>query len=432
MRMKSCPHCGAQNSIKRTTCYQCQQPLAATPPPQQTETNPASRWEAIELGREGKQRVLRPGSKHISLSPPEAPSEAKKPHYLPSRRSALSHIRRMSVFFRELQTLTRTGITLAPACREIERRSPRGLREMARDMAEAAEQGKPVSSAMEAHRALLYPWHVGLVKAAEAGGFIPEAFEQIAHAYDIEWDTRSALRLRFFFYVVLGLPAILLSLPLLLTIRQPIPPEGWTPLTVIETVKHYFRTVSFPIAAGVTGLISLWQVLQSITWFQAVQQQIVSRLPIVGRVARATALDRYLATLGLMLRGGVPIAQAAEEAALAAGNSAITPKLLDFVPRLREGGTLTELLAGSKLLDTDTLNMMATGEVSGSMPDMLARAAGYYREENEAKRKMLIRLAQLLFGVAWIIAFGALILFGIKVYFDFAFKTMEWMLEGFE
>jgi type II secretory pathway component PulF len=338
----------------------------------------------------------------------------------------------MSVFFRELQTLTRSGITLAPACREIERRSPRHLSAMARDMAEAAESGKPVSTAMEAHRALLYPWHLGVVRAAEAGGFIPEAFEQIAHAYEVEWDTRSALRLRFFFYVVMGLPAVLLSLPLILTIRQPIPSEGWTPETVIGTVKHYFRTVSFPIAAGVSGIISVWQVLQSIAWFQGVQQQIVSRLPVVGRAARAAALDRYLATLGLMLRGGLPIAQAAEEAAMAAGNTAITPKLLDFVPRLREGASLSELLAESRLLDTDTLNMAATGEVSGSLPDMLARAAGYYREENEAKRKMLIRLAQVLFGVAWIVAMGSLILFGIKVYFDFAFKTMNWMLEGFE
>ena len=432
MRMQACPHCGAQNSVKRTKCYQCQKPLAAEAPARQAEASPASRWEAIELGREGKQRVLRPGSDPISLSAPEAPSAKQRPRFLPERRSALKHVRRISVFFRELHTLTRSGITLAPACREIERRSPGNLRAMAREMAEAAEAGKPLSTAMENHRALLYPWHLGVVRAAEAGGFIPEAFEQIAHAYEVEWDTRSALRMRLYFYVVLGLPAVLLSLPLILTVAQPIPPEGWTPQTVIGTVIHYFRVVSMPIAAGVIGLTFVWQVLQSIAWFQGAQQQIVSRLPIVGRVARAAALDRYLATLGLMLRGGLPIAQAAEEAAIAAGNAALTPKLLDMVPRLREGAALSELLAESRLLDSDTLNMAATGEVSGSLPEMLARAAGYYREENEAKRKMLLRLAQVLFGVAWIIAMGSLILFGVKVYFDFAFRTMDWMLEGFE
>ncbi len=331
------------------------------------------------------------------------------------------------MFFHELNTLAQSGIALAPACREIERRAPRRLRAVARDMAQAAEAGEPVSGAMESYRALFYPWHLGVVRAAEAGGFLPEAFEQIAHAYEVEWETRAALRLRLFVYTALGVPAILASAPLLLTIAQPIPEDGWTPGLVIETILGYARTVSLPLALGLAGLILLWQVLSASAWFQDVQRRIVLRLPVVGRVAKSTALDRYLATLGLMLRGGLPIAAAAEEAAFAAGNPVLTPKLLEFVPALREGTPLSSLLAQSRVFDADTLNMTATGEASGSLPDMLSRAAGYYREDSAAKRALLVRAGGVVVGVIYLCVFGFLMYLGIRTLYDFAFRIESWV-----
>ncbi len=432
MRMRSCPQCGADNSIKRTTCYQCQNPLTSAREPEQSA--PSSRWEAIEPARRRGRRAARPSPDASSASAQYSPAAAERGvrSYVPALRRSVGHVRRMGVFFRELYTLTRTGISIAAACREVERRSPTMLRPVARDMARAAEEGRPVSGALEEHRSLFYPWHLGVVRAAEVGGFLPEAFEQIAHAYEVEWETRSALRLRLFVYGALGVPAVLLTAPLILTIAQPIPPEGWTPQTVIETLGRYVRTVSLPIAAGLFGAIVVWQALQATLWFQVVQQRIVLRLPIVGRVAKTAALDRYLATLGLMLRGGLPIASAAEEAAFSAGSPVLTPKLLELVPGLREGVSLSSLLAETRMFDPDTLNMAATGEFSGSLPEMLARASGYYREENEARRRMLLRLAQIAFGVLWLCVYGALIYLYVRAYFDFAFRTYDWMMEGFE
>jgi general secretion pathway protein F len=173
----------------------------------------------------------------------------------------------------------------------------------------------------------------------------------------------------------------------------------------------------------------VWQALTATAWFQGVQQRVVLRLPLVGKVARAAALDRYLATLGLMLRGGVAVGEAAEQAALAAGNAVLTPKLLALGPALREGVPVAEALASTREFDRETLGMAATGEMSGSLPAMLARAAGYYREEHDAKRRMLIRTAQVLFGVAWLCVGGAVLLFAVRSYFDFAFRVFDWMLE---
>jgi len=336
----------------------------------------------------------------------------------------------MSQFFRELHIVTRSGVAVAAACRELERRAPRKLRPLAGEMREAAEKGSPISSAMERSRHLFYPWHLGLVRAAEAGGFLPDAFDQIAHGYEVEWETRSALRLRLFVYLFFGLPAVLLVLPVVRFLQQPIPDiDDWTPQYVIDGLLAQLRSVSLPIAIGIIAAILVWQALSATAWFQAVQQRLVLRLPIVGGLARTHALDRYLSTLGLMLRGGVPLGEAAEQAALAAGHAVLTPKLLHVVPALREGVPLSQTLGAERLLDADALGMAATGEASGELPDMLTRAADYYRRENEAKRRILLRVAGIAVGVLWLSAAGALFITGYLTYFDFLFRAGDklWM-----
>jgi type II secretory pathway component PulF len=434
--MQKCPHCGAANSVRRTTCYQCQRPLEPAQE-QRTETTAASRWEMIETQRGGpRQRPLRPAQETVSAPKPSAPAGAKRRpvSYLPRVRSSLKHVRRMGLFFHELHTITRSGIAVAPACRELAVRAPARLRGVAGEMAEAAEEGRPISSVLERHRTLFYPWHIGVVRAAEAGGFLPEAFEQIAHAYEVEWETRAALRLRLFVYLFLGVPAVLLVAPVILLLGQPIPEDGWNPGLILQALALHLRTFSLPVALAIAAAVVVWQLLGATGWFQGVQQRVVLLLPVVGRLARAAALDRYLATLGLMLRGGLPVTQAAEEAALAAGNVVLTPKLLQAVPALREGVPLSQALGGMRLLDSDTLNMAVTGEASGSLPDMLARAAGYYRQENEAKRRMLLKAAGIAIGVLWLCAAGAMFLLGLRAYFDFAFQVESWItgedLEG--
>ncbi len=314
-------------------------------------------------------------------------------------------------------------------CAHLERNVPHGLRGVTREMAAAAEAGRPVSSVMEKHRALFYPWHIGLVSAAETGGFLPEALDQIASAYEAEWETRSATLWPLVLYTCLALPGIIITIPAIKLLSAPIPEQGWTPQTVIQSLLYYLRTISLPILLGFAALVVLWLTLGGTAWFQGWQQRVVIRLPLVGRVARAAALERYLTGLSMLLRAGVPLGQAAEHAAMAAGNAALTPRLLKVVPVLREGGTLTSALASAGLLDGDTLSMLATGETAGELPEMLSRAATYYREDNRNRRKTLIRLAQT--GITAVYAALVAILFFKMAfaYFDFAFKLGEWMTE---
>jgi general secretion pathway protein F len=348
---------------------------------------------------------------------------------MPTFRRPLLHIRRMGTFFRHLHELTRAGISIASACDQLSHRAPGRLRGLAAEMAAEAAAGQSISAVMERHPDLFYPWHIGLVRAAQAGGYLPEAFEQIALAYEAEWETRSALLWRLFFYLIFVLPLVLIVIPLILMLRQPIPREGWTFPQLLGVALHYLRIVSLPILIGLLALFLIGQAITATAWFQGLQQRLLLRLPVIGRVARATALDRYLATLGLLIRGGLPVAEAGEQAAQAAGNAALTPQLMQAAAAVREGVPLSQALESSGAFDRDTLHMAATGEVSGTLPEMLARAAGYYREEHSAKRRLLVRIGGIAFGVFWLIVIGALGIWGALSYFDFMFRGLDWMTQ---
>jgi type IV pilus assembly protein PilC len=444
MRMQKCPHCGAENSVKRDKCYQCQQPLTPVAdegaPTRQAQGRPPeadSRWQALELPRDREGRGAPPSApEQVPTTGPPSVAQADNLRYPPQQRSymplirhPLGHVRRMGLFFRQLHSLTQAGFPVAGACREMESRAPWNLRGLVREMREAAEAGKPVSEAMGRHRDLFYAWHIGLVGAAEAGGFLPDAFDQIAHGYEVEWETRSALLFRLAFYGLFGVPAVLLTIPIIVFLTLPIPKDGWTPTTVWQTWLLYLRTVSLPIALGLVALVVVSQILASTSWFQGVQQRVVAVLPVFGRLARTAALERYLSALGLLLRAGLPVGNAAEQAAAAAGNAVITPRLLTVVPALREGTPLSQALAATRVLDRDTLNMAATGETSGTLPDMLTRMGNFYRDENETRRKLVLRMTGIAIGLVWIFGVAAIGYIGLKAYFDYAFRVYDWMQE---
>ncbi len=187
------------------------------------------------------------------------------------------------------------------------------------------------------------------------------------------------------------------------------------------------RAVCIPVVVGLICFIVVWQLLGATAWFQTLQQRVAIRLPFIGNIARRAALERYAATLGLMLRAGVPVALAAEEAALAAGHAALTPRLLDAASALRSGARLSQALAQAGVFGRETLGMIATGDESGETPDMLERVASYYRQENEGARRIVRRASWAVVGGLWSVLAGAIVIIGFRTYVGYIFRIDDWM-----
>jgi type IV pilus assembly protein PilC len=104
-------------------------------------------------------------------------------------------------------------------------------------------------------------------------------------------------------------------------------------------------------------------------------------LPILGPVLRKIAVARFTRTLGTLLQSGVPILDALDIVARTAGNVVITEAILYARQRISEGRNMAEPLTESKVFPSMVVQMIAVGEQTGALDQMLNKIADFYEEE---------------------------------------------------
>ncbi len=334
--MQRCPHCGAENSAKRTICYNCEKELAGAP----QDGGPApSRWQALEttkrktVTRSMEESIAKPlqtrgpvGGQTTPTSQPATGQTARpgKVRITPPR-ATIPHLRQMAILYRGFETVTRAGISIVSACHQMEVSGPgrfRGLR--ARDGRRGRGRSAHHLRAGEVSH-LPLPLAPGGAEGRRKRRRAARGLRPDRQAYEDEWKTRAQIAVHTTFYTIMYLPCVFLILPFLKFFEAPIPDKGWQMDTAVPFLLKQFHDTSLPLAEVMLALVVLWFVLSTMAWFQRLQQWVVLGIPLVGRVVRMAALDRYLSTLSMMLRGGIPLSEALRESAQAAGNLLLTP-----------------------------------------------------------------------------------------------------------
>jgi len=373
--MRSCPHCRAENSVKRRVCFRCGQALV-------------------------------PGGS-LAAAPAPEPSRAARPR-AEALRGGLFWTRAATRFFRSWANLIHSGLTVAESLRNLERHGPQAYRDAVGEMAAQTESGGAVAEAMAGHPRLFLRWQVALVRAGEAAGALEEVVEEIASDLEGEYAMRRELLGRTWHFWVATIPGILVFLPVGITLAGPMPEGGWDPLALVHRILFYFLRTTVPLGGMlIGGVLGNRLASRSVRWRER-REAFNLRLPLLGTMLRRAALSRFYGSLALLLRAGVPIAAAMEIAADASGNEAMAARLRETGERLRSGFTLTEALADTGVSAGDDLRILATGEESGQAPDALGRVADWYGQETEHDRRRYPLLIQLV-GYAILVPFVGLV-----------------------
>jgi type IV pilus assembly protein PilC len=104
-------------------------------------------------------------------------------------------------------------------------------------------------------------------------------------------------------------------------------------------------------------------------------------IPIIGQVLRKIAVARFTRTLGTLLQSGVPILDALDIVAKTAGNVVVSEAILYARARISEGRNMAEPLIESKVFPSMVVQMIAVGEQTGALDQMLNKIADFYEEE---------------------------------------------------
>jgi general secretion pathway protein F len=131
-------------------------------------------------------------------------------------------------------------------------------------------------------------------------------------------------------------------------------------------------------------------------------------LPIVGALVRAIETERFASTLSILTAGGVPLLRGLEAARQTIANNALAAKVEAAVGRVREGTSLARALQGSEgaKFPPVLIHLIASGEQTGRLPDMLQRAADIQTKELERRTMTLTALLEPIL----ILAMGGIVL----------------------
>ena len=190
-------------------------------------------------------------------------------------------------------------------------------------------------------------------------------------------------------------------------------------VVVLVALLMGFRSGAGPLAwLAVVGILVLFTV--ALTWIAViwVGYRLLYQIPafrygidvfklgtpLVGSVVKMLALSKFYRAFASLHSAGASPSQAISNAARACGNWYITRSLMKAVPVVEMGRTFTEAMERTMIMPRMTLDMLATGEASGAVSDMVEKVADY--SENEAE----VRIHQLT------MASGALLLLGICIY----------------
>jgi general secretion pathway protein F len=292
------------------------------------------------------------------------------------------------LFTQELLALLQSGISLVEALEtlvEKEARSTTGV--VLGAVLERLRQGQSFSAALQAAPQAFPDLYVATVRASERSGSLPEALGRFV-TYQTQLDgVKKHLVSASIYPVILIVVGGLVTLFLLgyvvprfshiyADIGGDLPWLSRMLLVWGGFVEQHGVALLTGLVGGVAALV-LW--LRTVAARRWAARQIV-RIPSVGERVRVYQLTRFYRTVGMLLQGGTPVAQA-----LGMVSGLLQPELrarLDGAVRLiREGQSISVALHARDLTTPVALRMLRVGERTGRMGEMMERIASFHEDE---------------------------------------------------
>jgi type IV pilus assembly protein PilC len=258
---------------------------------------------------------------------------------------------------------------------------------------------------------------LNMIRAGEVGGFLESVLVSLAENFEAEVKLKAKIKSAMTYPIVVFCIAIVAVIGMLLFIvpvfaamfhnlggELPLPTKI---LVLMSTVMKWTAIPTLIVGAAFMGW---WRKHKNDDAVHARLDPIKLKLPVFGDLFKKVAIARFTRNFGTMLRSGVPILQALDIVGDTAGNIVISLAVRDVQDAVRTGQSLTKPLALHPVFPAMVVQMMAVGEDTGAMDDMLEKIAEFYDQEVEATTDALTSLIEpLMIAVLGVIIGGMII-----------------------
>jgi general secretion pathway protein F len=320
----------------------------------------------------------------------------------------------LSLFTRQLATLTRSGLPLDEALAAVAQQSEGAkVKRIALGVRASVTEGSSLAAALDQFPGAFPTLFRATVEAGEQSGKLDHILERLADYVERRQAMQSKVMLATFYPAILTLVAIgVVSLLLTYVVPKVVGVFDSIDATLPPLTRGLIAVSDFLAAYGLYLIIALGIGLFLFARamrgddFKRRVHRLQLRLPLIGRLVRGSNTGRFTRTLGILFGAGVPILDAMRIGTQVVTNLPMREAIETATMRVREGASVSKSLAESGLFPPITLHLISSGESSGKLDDMLDRAA----ENQEREVETLVSALMGVFEPILILSMGGIVL----------------------
>lgn len=297
----------------------------------------------------------------------------------------------LALITRQLATLVGSGLPLEEALGAVARQAERArLSGLLLAVRARVLEGHTLATALRDFPGVFPELYRATVAAGEQSGHLDVVFERLADYTEARQQMRQKVGLALFYPLLLTGVAILVVAGLLTyvvpqvvqvfsSLNQQLPALTRGLIALSDFLREYGGLLLIGLAAGALGWV---YALRRINFRRRVHQTLL-KLPLIARLIRGANTARFARTFSILMASGVPVLEALRISAQVMSNLPMREAVEQAAARVKEGASLQKAISNSGYFPPMTVQLIASGEASGRLENMLERAAVQQERETE-------------------------------------------------
>jgi len=296
----------------------------------------------------------------------------------------------ITLFTRQLATMMKSGVPLLQAFDIVGKgHSNPAVAKLLMDIKTDVETGSNLASAFRKYPLYFDALFCNLVGAGEAAGILDSLLDRLATYKEKIQAIKGKIKSALFYPISIIVVAFVITAVIMIFVIPAFKElfSGFgatlpTPTLVLMEISDFFVAYWWAIfsivGGGIYGFLYAWK--RSIP-MQRIMDRLILKLPIFGDVIRKATIARWTRTLSTMFAAGVPLVEALDSVAGAAGNYVYYAATKQIQAEVSTGTNLTAAMTNANVFPNMVLQMVAIGEESGALDSMLSKVADFFEAE---------------------------------------------------
>ena len=311
-------------------------------------------------------------------------------------------MRDIVIFTRQFSTMINAGLPLVQALDILSKQSEnKALKDVTNAVVFDVESGHTVADALRKHPNAFSELYVNMVAAGEAGGILDTILMRLATFMEKnDALVRKVKGAMIYPGVIMSVAAIAIVVLLIFVIpvfENMFSSVGMAlplPTRIVIGASRFLKGYWWAVGGAIFGLVTMGRRYYTTPNGKLMIDKLMLKAPILGDVLRKSAVSRFTRTLGTLIGSGVSILEGLEITAKTAGNRVISDAIMESRASIAGGETIAAPLQKSAVFPAMVISMIAVGEQTGGLDEMLSKIADFYDEEVDAAVSGLLSLME--------------------------------------